>query len=107
MPEINRIAEIFKDRNVFITGGTGFLGKVLVEKLLRCTQVKTVYLLVRNKKGKNSQDRLDDIFKNMVRKWWKNSGKFRVFTKRNGRLTTGKLYIFNNSKITVFLFKIT
>lgn len=33
MPD--RIAETFAGVNLFVTGGTGFMGKVLVEKLLR------------------------------------------------------------------------
>lgn len=63
----DRIAEMFNDQTVFITGGSGFLGKVLIEKLLRrCSSVKTIYMLVRNKKGKTPQERMDDIFANMV-----------------------------------------
>ncbi|RZC35356.1 NAD binding 4 domain containing protein [Asbolus verrucosus] len=66
MDEKDRISEIFRDSTVFITGGTGFLGKVLIEKLLRCTELKRIYLLVRSKKGKTPQERLHDIFNNMV-----------------------------------------
>lgn len=31
----DRIAGAFTGKNVFVTGGTGFMGKVLIEKLLR------------------------------------------------------------------------
>lgn len=61
-PESN-IQEFFKNKSVFVTGGTGFLGKLIVNKLIRsCPQIKHIYLLVRDKKGKSAQERLDDIF---------------------------------------------
>ena len=51
---LSNIAEFYRDRSVFITGGTGFLGKVLVEKLLRsCPHIKTIYLLMRPKRGQD------------------------------------------------------
>ena len=57
------IAEFYRDRSVFITGGTGFLGKVLVEKLLRSSpDIKTIYLLMRPKKGHDIHDRLTQEF---------------------------------------------
>lgn len=65
MPD--RIAQFFEGKTVFITGGSGFLGKVLIEKLLRCCGgVKKIYILIRNKKGKNPNERLNDIFANVL-----------------------------------------
>uniref|UniRef100_A0A0Q3R6M8 Fatty acyl-CoA reductase n=1 Tax=Setaria italica TaxID=4555 RepID=A0A0Q3R6M8_SETIT len=43
-----KVAGFFKDRIILITGSTGFLGKLLVEKILRVQpDVKKLYLLVR------------------------------------------------------------
>lgn len=63
----DRIAEMFEGKTVFITGGTGFVGRPLIEKLLRSTNVKTLYLLIRPKKGKLPLERLKEIFNNVVR----------------------------------------
>uniref|UniRef100_A0A0E0DCV9 Fatty acyl-CoA reductase n=1 Tax=Oryza meridionalis TaxID=40149 RepID=A0A0E0DCV9_9ORYZ len=42
------IAERFRDKTILITGSTGFLGKLLVEKILRVQpEVRKLYLLVR------------------------------------------------------------
>ncbi|XP_037505642.2 putative fatty acyl-CoA reductase CG5065 [Rhipicephalus sanguineus] len=59
----SEIARFYQDRTVFITGGTGFIGKVLLEKLLRsCPGLKRAYLLVRNKRGQEPQARLEKMF---------------------------------------------
>ena len=63
----DRIADVFNGKTIFITGGTGFMGKVLVEKILRnCCGLKKMYLLLRNKKGVDPKDRLQKIFESPV-----------------------------------------
>jgi fatty acyl-CoA reductase len=59
----SKIFEFYENKSVFITGGTGFIGKVLIEKLLRSTNVATIYVLIRAKKGKNVSTRLEEMFK--------------------------------------------
>lgn len=56
------IAEYFAGKSIFITGATGYMGNVLVEKLLRsCPNLKKVYLLMRTKRGVNSESRLQKM----------------------------------------------
>lgn len=56
------IPAVFAGKNIFITGASGFLGKVLLEKLLRsCPGIGNVYVLLREKKGKNPEERLKQI----------------------------------------------
>ncbi|TGZ52579.1 Fatty acyl-CoA reductase [Temnothorax longispinosus] len=46
-----------------LIGGTGFVGKILTEKLLRsCPDILTIYLLIRSKKDKSPESRLDEMF---------------------------------------------
>lgn len=60
--EYTSVRDFYKDRSIFITGGTGFMGKVLVEKLLRsCPDIKNIYLLMRPKKGQDVQQRLQEL----------------------------------------------
>jgi fatty acyl-CoA reductase len=61
------ISDFYKKKSIFITGGTGFVGIALIEKLLRtCTDLTTVYVLLRAKKGKSVEQRLEDITKNLI-----------------------------------------
>lgn len=63
------IKEFYKNSTIFITGGTGFIGKVLIEKLLRtCSSLTAIYVLVRPKRGLSSEQRYADLIKNPVKK---------------------------------------
>ncbi|XP_024885931.1 putative fatty acyl-CoA reductase CG5065, partial [Temnothorax curvispinosus] len=56
------VKDFYRNKSIFITGATGCVGKVLVEKLLRsCPDIKNIYLLMRPKKGQNVQERLQEL----------------------------------------------
>lgn len=64
--EIDRISETFTNARIFITGGSGFMGKIFIEKILRVTKVEKIFLLLRGKKSKNPKQRLMEIFDDCV-----------------------------------------
>ncbi|XP_054260769.1 fatty acyl-CoA reductase wat-like [Macrosteles quadrilineatus] len=59
--EDSPIQKLFKGAHVFITGASGFMGRVLLEKILRTCDVAQIFILVRDKKGVKSQERLSSI----------------------------------------------
>jgi fatty acyl-CoA reductase len=63
----SKVADFYKNKNIFITGGTGFLGIAIIEKILRsCPDVSKLYLLMRPKKGKAIEERLQELTKNAI-----------------------------------------
>ncbi|XP_053699455.1 putative fatty acyl-CoA reductase CG5065 [Sabethes cyaneus] len=56
------ISKFYAGRDIFITGGTGFMGKVLIEKLLRsCQDVNRIFVLLRGKKDKSVAERFKEM----------------------------------------------
>ncbi|XP_012344100.1 putative fatty acyl-CoA reductase CG5065 isoform X1 [Apis florea] len=94
MEEVSdRIAESLKNQNILITGGTGFLGKVIVEKFLRCLpDIEQIYMLIRTKKEKNPKHRLEEIF---------NSPLFEKVKKQRGAETLKKSVTVINGDVSL------
>lgn len=75
--ETSKVARFYDDRSVFITGGTGFIGKALVEKLIRSCNIRCVYLLVREKRNKTTSERLVELLNSKI--------FMRLYAQKNGR----------------------
>jgi alcohol-forming fatty acyl-CoA reductase len=61
------IAQFLAGKNVFITGGTGFLGTLLIERLLSATpELGKVYVLIRSKNGYSAESRIERMMSKVV-----------------------------------------
>jgi len=61
------VVEFYAQKDVLITGATGFMGKCLVEKLLRSvSDIGRLMILVRPKRGKSVKDRVDAMLSSKV-----------------------------------------
>ncbi|XP_058793887.1 fatty acyl-CoA reductase 1-like [Phymastichus coffea] len=63
----SEIDQFFAGQTLFISGVTGYLGKCLLEKLLRsCSDIRHIYILMREHKGKLLEERMEKYFDNVV-----------------------------------------
>uniref|UniRef100_A0AAG5CS63 Fatty acyl-CoA reductase n=1 Tax=Anopheles atroparvus TaxID=41427 RepID=A0AAG5CS63_ANOAO len=63
----SEVQNFYRNKYIFLTGGTGFLGVAIIDKILRSApEIAGIYLLMRPKKGKAIQERLQDLTKNSV-----------------------------------------
>lgn len=61
------IANFLAGKNVFITGATGFLGTVLIERLLSATpKIGKIYCLIRAKNGFSPENRIERLMAKVV-----------------------------------------
>ena len=62
------IARFYSGKSVFITGGVGYIGKQVIEKLMRsCSEVDKIYVLMRAKKNHSVAERLEKTLTSPVR----------------------------------------
>lgn len=88
MPELNSVQQFYAGKTIFITGGSGFMGKVLIEKLLyACSDVKEVIILMRPKRGKSANQRVEDFAKLPV------SHSYRKFSHQKSFLLPKNIFI--------------
>lgn len=62
----DNVKNFYKNSVILITGGSGFLGKVLIEKLLRVFDVRKIYVLIRFKNNMCAEDRLAALLNESV-----------------------------------------
>lgn len=90
------VKETLRNKTIFITGCTGFLGKVLLEKIIRSTpDVSKIYLLIRNSdRFESGQNRLEqDILNSSIFSHIKSLKEetFNAFCKQKIQVVCGEL----------------
>ncbi|XP_055930548.1 fatty acyl-CoA reductase 1-like [Argiope bruennichi] len=65
--EFPRVADFYEGKTIFLTGASGYLGVIILETLLRCCPgIRTIYILLREKRGVQPECRKEQIFKKQI-----------------------------------------
>lgn len=68
LKEESVVRKFYGGKTIFITGASGFVGKCLLEKLLRdCDDLKMIYILVRRKGKATLEETLEKMFQDEAR----------------------------------------
>ncbi|XP_011146929.1 fatty acyl-CoA reductase wat [Harpegnathos saltator] len=63
----SEVSQYYTGRNILVTGSTGFFGILLIERLLRCCPgIAKIYMLMKGKKGKSTEERFKEHFDNII-----------------------------------------
>ena len=65
----NSIEGFYANTGMLITGTTGFVGKGILEKLMRvCPSIVAIFILIRRKKNQTAEQRFQELINDPVRK---------------------------------------
>ena len=65
----NSIESFYADTGILVTGATGFVGKGILEKLMRvCLRIAAIFILIRPKKNQTIEQRFKKLMDDPVRK---------------------------------------
>ena len=65
----NSIEGFYANTGILVTGATGFVGKGILEKLLRvCPRIAAIFILIRPKKNQTIEQRFKKLMGDTVRK---------------------------------------
>ena len=60
------IVTYYTGKTVFLTGASGYIGKCLLEKLVRTCNLKEIIVLLRSKRGMDIQQRKEKLLSDVV-----------------------------------------
>ena len=96
------VSRFYQKKSIFITGATGFMGKVLLYKLLTsCHLLQKVYVLIRSKKEKTAHDRLQDLLSEPIFATMKDSAILEKVVAISGDISLPNLGLSENGLKTI------